>query len=187
MSDLNEALDRARKEFGAAELELRTFRVQINEAREREIASAKAEIERRYRDLYGEKDTALAERWRSARSALDAAAIEAARADTAEYPDGAKVWRYQWPSYGYGARQWPVGVELGVVEVWTKDSARPDNMSSYGLPSVGAKIVRTIGKSGKPGKRFATLPGWGDEVWTVGDPPSKDENGRYPATRGGRS
>ena len=103
--------------------------------------------------------------WLQARDAADKATVEAVTADTGWFPAGTKV-KYV-PDRRFSFRVDKMDGQLGVIEVWTKESRYPDNMR-WGMPHPGDIVIRFLKKDGSPSLKFVRkggLYGGDEKLW----------------------
>lgn len=105
----------------------------------------------------------------AAEQARDAAAIELAESDPNALAAGTTVFRW---TRGYYKAAWKLEGGKGVVEIWTKDSVRSENMRHH-LPNAGARVVRPIKKDGTPSKNIERFGGHGDKWLPAGVNPNE--------------
>lgn len=92
------------------------------------------------------------------------AAIELSKTGHGWLPPGTRVQRWE-SKYGYGSKPNKlIPVEQGVVEVWTRESPRPDGIR-HSIPPIGQLVVRLFKADGTPSKKFAQRRGWGQGEW----------------------
>ena len=120
----------------------------------KEIATAKAEIQARHADAI----SAVAQVFRDAREVL-----RIAKDAVADYPwAGKRVFKMAPGSYSWDRNPRMVRVE-GLVETMRSTTELPGNASRWNRPPIGSPIVRLLKKDGTPGLKFETMrehSGW---------------------------
>lgn len=104
--------------------------------------------------LFGDR-LAVAEAELTAAKALSEEAIEkAALAEEREIPAGTLMEEWKIPRHTYGRGPAVLTGRKGILEIITRDSVHPGNISGWSRPAVGQIVVRIIRKDGSPGMSY---------------------------------
>ncbi len=67
----------------------------------------------------------------------------------------------------------------GVLEIITRDSEHPANLSKYSRASVGSCVVRLLKKNGETGSKYIVPGGWHGGDWAMWRPVGVDLNAEF--------
>ncbi len=155
MSDKLKKLQKAEQDASDA---YATLRREHDAKEQRMLSVAKAEIRDTLDMEYAErlKELRLAEI--AAKRAREDAAIEVAN-ETSTYAPGTKLigWGYRRTGHYWSSGDPLEQLAQGVIEIVTRETVHPDNVSTYTQAAVGQPVVRLLKKDGAPSKRYDTL------------------------------